>query len=360
MYKKLFLLISLVFSLSAMAQKAVIDFDVKTYDFGKINEADGKVTFVFNFTNKGNAPMVINRVQASCGCTTPTYTKEPIEPGKKGNVTAVYNPEGRPGTFTKTITVYSNASEEQVTLMIKGEVIPRAVSEANPFPVSIGDIAAKQRVVQMNNINKGNAQVRVLEIKNTGKGNVKPVIENLPPYVVVKVMPEVLKPNEEGKVTFTVNSKNCPQWGPFNDQVYMVLNGQRKYTEDFVIRIAGNIVEDFSTLTIDQRRKAPIFETKSTTINLGEVKLGTKKVGKFAVTNRGINPLEIRRVINTNKEISVHPFKASILNGKTAFIMADVNTKTLPEGEYKKSFTVQTNDPDRSFMIFVVQWKVVK
>ena len=66
----------------------------------------------------------MSRVHASCGCTTPTWTKEPIEPGKKGSVTVAYNPLGRPGVFTKTITVFTNASEENVTLLIKGEVIP--------------------------------------------------------------------------------------------------------------------------------------------------------------------------------------------------------------------------------------------
>jgi len=118
------LFICLVFSLVAMSQKSVIKFDVKEHDFGKILEKDGKVTYVFNFTNKGNAPLVVNKVQASCGCTTPTWTKEPVEAGKKGAITVTYNTSGRPGSFTKTITVYSNDSVQQVVLIIKGEVIP--------------------------------------------------------------------------------------------------------------------------------------------------------------------------------------------------------------------------------------------
>ena len=122
-YKKMkkysLLLVGLMLTLVSFSQKAVIDFEVKTYDFGKINEEDGKATYVFTFTNRGNSPLVLNRVQASCGCTTPTYTKEPIEPGKKGIITVTYNPAGRPGVFTKTITVYSNASEEQTSRRIK-------------------------------------------------------------------------------------------------------------------------------------------------------------------------------------------------------------------------------------------------
>jgi hypothetical protein len=113
-----------VFSFVAMAQKPQINFEVKTHDFGKINEKDGPVTYVFEFVNKGDAPLVVSRVQASCGCTTPTWTKEPVEPGKKGMITVTYNVTGRPGLFNKQITVFTNETQEQAVLNIKGEVIP--------------------------------------------------------------------------------------------------------------------------------------------------------------------------------------------------------------------------------------------
>ena len=118
-------------SVMVMSQKAIISFDTKTHDFGKVNEEDGKITYVFDFVNRGNAPLVISHVQASCGCTTPTWSKEPIESGKKGSITVTYNPDGRPGVFTKTITVYSNASDEEFVLTIHGEVIPKQKAETS-------------------------------------------------------------------------------------------------------------------------------------------------------------------------------------------------------------------------------------
>jgi hypothetical protein len=360
MLKKLLLLVSIAIPMAIMAQKPVVDFDVKTYDFGKINEADGKVSYTFNFTNTGKSPLVINRVQASCGCTTPDWTKAPIEPGKKGMVTAIYNPEGRPGIFTKTITVYSNATEETITLIIKGEVIPRTVSDANPFPVKAGDLSIKQKVVQMNNVNKGVTAIKVLEIKNTGKKDIRPTVGNLPGYLSASVAPEVLKPNEEGKITFTFNSKSCPQWGPLNASAFLVLNGQKSYTEEYMIRVVGNVVEDFSKMTIDQKRKAPIAEVETNAINLGEIKTGSKKAAKFVLKNRGLSSLDVRRIINQNQEMNVRPLKTSIANGQSGAIVAEVNTSRLPTGDYKKTFSVQTNDPDKSFMVYVVQWKVIK
>ncbi|MFT3753631.1 MAG: DUF1573 domain-containing protein [Paludibacter sp.] len=113
-------------------------------------------------------------------------------------------------------------------------------------------------------------------------------------------------------------------------------------------------------MTLDQKRKAPIMEIPLRSINLSTVKQGARIVGRFKVNNKGQNPLEIRRILNYNKELTIHPQKMSVASGRTAEIIVDLNTKNQTEGEYKKSFTVQTNDPDNSFIILVVNWKVQK
>jgi hypothetical protein len=109
------------------AQQPKLSFEKTSHDFGKIKEQNGVASVVFTFTNKGDIPLVINRVHASCGCTTPTWTKEPIQPGKTGKITAAYDPKNRPGSFIKTISVFSNAGTNATVLTIKGEVIPKPV-----------------------------------------------------------------------------------------------------------------------------------------------------------------------------------------------------------------------------------------
>ena len=69
-------------------------------------------------------------MQASCGCTTPTWSKEPIKPGAQGSVTAIYNSKGRPGNFNKAVTVTSNAKTAQKVLFIKGNVEAAAAAES--------------------------------------------------------------------------------------------------------------------------------------------------------------------------------------------------------------------------------------
>lgn len=124
--KKFSILLALVvFTGMLAAQKPIVSIEKTTHDFGKIKEQNGNASVTFTLTNKGDAPLVINRVHASCGCTTPTWTKEPILPGKTGTVTAAYNPQNRPGSFVKTISVFTNASTNATVLTIKGDVIPK-------------------------------------------------------------------------------------------------------------------------------------------------------------------------------------------------------------------------------------------
>ncbi|HSI89625.1 MAG TPA: DUF1573 domain-containing protein, partial [Adhaeribacter sp.] len=82
-------------SFQALAQ-GVITLETETYDFGKITEGT-QATHEFKFKNTGNQPVIISNVQASCGCTTPEWTKEPVMPGKTGKIKALYNSTGRPG-----------------------------------------------------------------------------------------------------------------------------------------------------------------------------------------------------------------------------------------------------------------------
>lgn len=123
----LLLMCSIVFSAVAFSQskKDAPDAKFKTteHDFGALKEEVGKASCDFVFKNTGKTPLIINRVTASCGCTTPSYTREPVLPGKKGKITATYSTTNRPGNFNKRITVYTNVPDTTYVLKIKGSVV---------------------------------------------------------------------------------------------------------------------------------------------------------------------------------------------------------------------------------------------
>ncbi len=131
------LFISIVVS-SAYSQKEIntnqdtkdipeIYFEKTTHDYGNIEySSDGLCEFVFK--NTGKEPLLLTNVKASCGCTTPTWPKEPIKKGKKETIVVKYNTK-LTGSFTKTIRVYSNAKTSPVTLRITGTVSRTVVDE---------------------------------------------------------------------------------------------------------------------------------------------------------------------------------------------------------------------------------------
>lgn len=99
----------------------VFEFETDVIDYGKVDlGADG--VRVFTFKNVGKSPLVIQNISSSCGCTVPKKPTEPIMPGEKGEIEVKYDTH-RPGGFSKTITINSNASEKVKTLRIKGIVI---------------------------------------------------------------------------------------------------------------------------------------------------------------------------------------------------------------------------------------------
>ena len=117
-------LLLMVGIVGAMAQKpAEIKFDRLVHNFGTFSAKDPIVSTVFVFENVGETPLVINQAVASCGCTVPEYTKEPVQPGAKGEIKVTYNGTGKfAGHFKKSITIRTNGVVEMVRLYIEGEM----------------------------------------------------------------------------------------------------------------------------------------------------------------------------------------------------------------------------------------------
>ena len=103
----------------------VMKFKHEVHDFGQVKDGD-KAEYVFEFKNTGKEPIIIQNAYASCGCTVPTWSKEPIKPGKKGEIKVVYNTVNRPGPIDKQVTVQSNVGTK--VLRITGNVNAKPVS----------------------------------------------------------------------------------------------------------------------------------------------------------------------------------------------------------------------------------------
>lgn len=101
--------------------KTTIVFENPKHDFGAITQGE-VVEHTYFFTNTGTADYTIETVQASCGCTTPDYTKAPVKPGEKGKVVVKFNTAGRNGNQSKTVTVFGNSDEGKIQLSFTAKI----------------------------------------------------------------------------------------------------------------------------------------------------------------------------------------------------------------------------------------------
>ena len=104
--------------------KGEMKFEETRHNFGVFAQDTAIVSHDFIFTNVGKAPLIIHQASASCGCTVPEYTLEPVMPGEKGKITVTYNGKGRrPGIFRKSITIHNNGKKTPLRIYIEGEMI---------------------------------------------------------------------------------------------------------------------------------------------------------------------------------------------------------------------------------------------
>jgi hypothetical protein len=116
--------LALVFQANAQATGPVITFKEKSIDFGDLTQGD-KVSHTFQLTNTGTAPLIISNVAATCGCTVPSWPKEPIAPGKTAEIQVSFNSTGKMGKQNSVVRIYSNASEPIEKVSLISNVIPK-------------------------------------------------------------------------------------------------------------------------------------------------------------------------------------------------------------------------------------------
>ncbi|MCX6292576.1 MAG: DUF1573 domain-containing protein [Bacteroidetes bacterium] len=106
-------------------------FNEEEFNFGSIKQGD-VVTHEFDFTNNGNEPIIISSAAGSCGCTVPTWPKEPITKGQKSTIKVTFNSAGKMGMQDKTVTINSNAKQNPMVIHMKGTVEKPAEQPAEP------------------------------------------------------------------------------------------------------------------------------------------------------------------------------------------------------------------------------------
>lgn len=326
---------------------AELKFEKVKHDFGKFKEEAGPQTANFVFTNTGSNDLLIQRVAASCGCTTPDWTKHPVKPGEKGFVKVTYDPRNRPNKFKKTAVVYTNATAngrpQVLVLSVEGDVVPKVKTTEDLFPRLYGNkMRFKSNHMAFTNVVKGKKKISVMEVINISKEDVKLDFERVPSHLSMIAKPAVLKPGEKGIIQGTYDSKTKNDWGYVNDLIRVSVNDS--VIANMYLVVSANIVEDFSSLSKEELAAAAVITFEATKFDFGKMNQNEKVTVRYKYKNTGKSDLIIRKIRTTCGCTTVTKPNTSLKPGEESTLEA-VFSSGVRKGKQHKMITVITNDP---------------
>jgi len=352
------LLLSIIAVVASVAASAEITahYPVTSHNFGAFAEEAGSVSCKFPIVNTGNEPLSILSVRATCGCTQPNYSHEPIAPGDTAFIEVTYNPYNRPGRFTKQIYVETNATNPKARFDISGVVIGSSSSISYRYPVSFGPVKMEHPGMMLGDVLTSELKTVYFNGYNQSADSLKITTVRAPEYIQLMVSPEIALPGEQLSIITFVLGEKCQEYGLIEDSVEIAI----RPGENYIIPLTLLVSEDFSKLSPEDIEKAPVAALSSESVDYGTLSRASKpQTRKFTLKNNGQSTLEIRRIYSADAGVSAtYPVK-SIKVGQEMEITATVDPSQQKGGILNSKLIVITNDPMRPTQTvrLVGEWK---
>jgi hypothetical protein len=338
-----------IVGIAAAQQPSSLRFNELTHDFGVI-EQNAKAEFTFRFTNTTAKPLTLLNVRASCGCTTPSWTREAIEPSKEGEIQVAYN-TARPGTFQKTVTVTYDSAAQPVVLTIKGNVIAKPAETVFQYPQ--GNLAFEQSGLNTGTLDSDKEILMTIRVKNsgpkeivfTGKYEQEGMFE-------IKPRETMLVPGQTGTIEVKALGGKFSETGAFTKTIGL-------HTTDEVspiktLTISGSLNKVYSA---EELARMPNIRFESLEYNAGKVLEGEKVSFSYKFTNTGKEDLLIESVRASCGCTAPEPKDKVVKAGQSSEITATFDSRGR-QGVQNKTITVRSNDPDNGTVILKLNVEV--
>jgi hypothetical protein len=342
---KVSLFAAMVFFTTLSYAQSPFRFDKVEHQFGEIYESAGPVSAKFWFTNTGDKPLYISDVNVSCGCTTPDYKKDTLQPGEKSFINAKFDPSGRPGMFKKTISVtFNNNPGFLAFLTIEGNVIAVVQPNKKKYSILYGTLSFDNTTFQFSDIQKSGEHMAKIRVSNDGSNHVKFLsTQDLPKHFRTE-FPKELKPGDTAELKVYVSKEDLENiWGEFSYRLVLITNDVLMNTK--ILYVKGKTVQDFSGISKAELAVAPIIKASATTVNFGELKQGGTKMQQITISNTGKSDLEIRNIHAGCYCFSGKTGAKVLKPGETAKVDLTFDSIGQRPGKMSRSLTIYTNDP---------------
>lgn len=319
------------------------------HNYGTFHESDGEQRATFVVVNTGDSPLVITRVQPTCGCTVARFTTTAIAPGESGMVNVTYSPTGRPGPFEKTVWVYTNSVPNRTRLTIKGITIGAEGTVAKYFPEHAAHLVATQTTLAAGEVRKGLIRNNVVTLYNPTRDSVAVAFDNNTSHINIVAKPDTIVPGGISTICFFFNSQRTPVWGINDDTITMITHpvGKDDDTQQSKFNLVANVVEDFSNLTNEQLVQAPVCTVSDHKIVLGDGDIAGDNplVASLELTNTGKSDLVVHRIMTLDTAMSGACDKTLVKPGEKAIVTIKIDPTKVKGDVLNSDFTIITNDP---------------
>ena len=337
----LLLLMSLA-AVGAMAQpRFVTDTNIR-----KVGEVEFQVPrkFSLGFTNKGDQPLLIREVKASCGCLDVAFPHSPIAPGSRGEITLTFDAKLL-GYFYKEVEVLTNASDKPAYIGIQGTVVTEVTDYSEEFPIDLGSVRLMTNSVEFDDVNRGDQPTAELRVLNADRTAFRPELMHLPPYLSAEYLPEDIPPGKAGTIRLTLNSEKLSQLGLNQTSIYLSRYMGDKISETNEVLVSAILLPSFQGMSEAELTKAPALAVSESSVEVSPI-LGKKGLNRTIIlTNTGQSDLHIHAVQVFNKAIGVSIANSTIRPGKTTKLKINVTPHYLGKSKGRMRVLLITDAP---------------
>lgn len=343
-----------------------VEFDKTVHDFGDISESDGAVSCTYTVKNTGSKAMIILNVVSSCGCTSVSWTREPIAPGKTGTVSATFDNNDGPYPFDKTLTVYISDLAKPVILHLRGTVHKASRPLKERYTLMFGNFGVRELEMNAGAFSAGQRKTVTFTIANNGITPMKVDFQNVTPGMTLKVYPNPVPAQSTATLECTISAgrnygKNWYYASPVVDGRPYKAVGRIPAAEDDGSHIykeankrLGLGKSEFGVYGVikpvnyenQDKTTSDIMFTKSTQ-SFGKVPAGSTAEVSYEFNNGGKLDLEIFKVDAECSNVKVSSMDAKVAPGKKGTLKIALNTSGMPRGENIIVLNLYTNSTHR-------------
>lgn len=333
-------------STPAATEKGALFFNETNMDIGTVEDRKEPYKVVYTFRNIGKGPITIKGLTMLCNCLSSEWSKEPIKFNEEGKIVIYFHPENQSGLQVKSFRVITDGNPAETTLKLQAFVNDENAQRNRYFIAKQGNLSFTKYDLNYEDVYAKSADTIEVGVYNpTNKMITINGFKN-PAHIIIDAPKKIISPKTSINIKFIYSGIAANDYGNKLEEVKMFTTDSLFPEKKFIVR--ANLIEDFSSLTPEQLKNAPVFSAITSVVDLDTVPTSSKTTATFVVTNKGKSPMFIRKVYGTCGCTDItYDANLPIKKGKKVKISVTYNTKA-DIGLVSKKIIIITNTPSKA------------